>query len=68
MHKKRLDGFTVGPQRAALVAALDKHDSKAARQAIERILVATREMVIAAVAEEEESSPAEKPERAPRKR
>lgn len=38
------------------MAALDKHDSKAARQAIEQILVATREMVIAAVPEEEESS------------
>lgn len=68
MHKKRPNGFTVGPQRAALVAALDKHDPKAARRAIEQILVATRDMVIAAVAAEEESLPAKKPARAPRKR
>ena|SRR5689334_17209263 len=68
MHKKRPNGFTVGPQRAVLVAALDKHDPKAARQAIEQIVVATRDMVIAAVAAEEESLPAKKPARAPRKR
>ena len=67
MQKKRPVGFSIRPQRAALVAALEKGDSKRARQALEEILTATRDMVIIALAAEEPSVPAKRSRRTTRK-